>query len=164
MAEIILEIPGIEGECKTVGFEKKISINSMSLTNEMELDVSTSNATRTVHTVKIGDVEMERHFDNASVPIIDRMIAGKSLGTVKIYILKASAVAGQAQDVFMTYTLDDTLVKTHTFSGSEDGAPTESIAFNFSKIHWEYKMQNPDATLKGKHATGFDVLAGKVLS
>lgn len=162
MAELILEIPGIEGECQVKGFEKKISIESMSLANTMELQVSTGNATRSVHTVKIGDIEIERHFDSASVPIIQRLIAGKSLGTTKIYILKALGVDKMAQVVFMTYTMYDTLVTSHKFTAGQDAQPTEAIGFNFSKIEWEYSLQNADATNKGKHATSFNVLTGTV--
>jgi type VI secretion system secreted protein Hcp len=162
MAEVILDIPDIQGECMTVGFENKISVNSMSLTNEIPITFKTENSTRTVGTVKIGDIELQRNFDKASIPIIQKMIAGKSLGTVKISILKAAADKdGHAQDVFMTYTLTDAMIANHVFASEEDTPPTETITMNFAAIQWEYFWQKQDGTLGGKIPAGYNCLSGK---
>jgi type VI secretion system secreted protein Hcp len=165
MAELVLDVPTIPGECTTVGYEKKISVTSMSFSSEIELEITTTNATRTMHTIKIGDIELNRPFDVASVPLIDAMIAGRSLGTVKIYILKptgeADGAATTSQKTYMTYTLYDTMVKSHSFNADDGGAPTETIGLNFTKVLWDYNTQMNDAKLKGHLNTGYNLLRGK---
>ena len=80
MAELVMDIPSIAGECttktSTLDLTGKISVTSMSFSNEIELEITTTNATRTMHTVKIGDIELNRPFDLASVPLVNAMITG----------------------------------------------------------------------------------------
>jgi type VI secretion system secreted protein Hcp len=150
----------VPGECTTTGFEGMISVTSMSFSNEIELEVTTTNATRTMHTIKIGDIELNRPFDLASVPMIDAMIAGRSLGTVKLHLLKPAGDQTNSQVIFMTYTLFGTMVKSHAFNGDDSGQPTETLGLNFTKVLWHYHQQNPDATLKGQQPTGYNLLKG----
>lgn len=164
MAELVMYCPTIKGECTTVGFKEMITVTSMSFSSEIELEITTTNATRTMHTIKIGDIELNRPFDIASVPLIDSMIAGRTLGTVNIYVLKptgdADAPTTKSQEKYMTYTLYDTMVKSHSFSADDGGAPTETIGLNFTKVLWDYNTQLSDSTLKGNLNTGYNLLRG----
>jgi type VI secretion system secreted protein Hcp len=172
MAELVMDIPSIAGECttktSTLDLTGKISVTSMSFSNEIELEITTTNATRTMHTVKIGDIELNRPFDLASVPLVNAMITGFNLGTVNIYVLKpvnfgtsAMDAGSTSQEIFLTYTLYDTMVKSHAFNGDDGGAPTETLGLNFTKVVWTYKQQTGDAKLNGNLNAGYNLLSGK---
>jgi type VI secretion system secreted protein Hcp len=161
MAEIVMMVTGINGECTTVGFPNGITVTSMSFSNEIELEITTTNATRTMHTIKIGDIELNRPFDLASVHLVDAMIAGRSLGTVTISILKPMADETNSQIVFMTYTLFDTLVKSHAFNADDGGQPTETLGLNFTKVLWNYTQQSNVGGKSGNVYTGYNLLAGQ---
>jgi type VI secretion system secreted protein Hcp len=167
MAELVLDITSITGECTTktttLDMKGKISVTSMSFSSEIELEVTTTNATRTMHTVKVGDIELNRPFDLASVPLINAMITGQDLGTVKIYLLKPTNTSPSSQEIFMTYTLFNTMIKSHSFNGDDGGAPTETIGLNFTKVLWDYQKQTQDAKIASGHLlSGYNLLKGMV--
>jgi type VI secretion system secreted protein Hcp len=114
-----------------------------------------------MHTVKVGDIELNRPFDLASVRLIDAMISGASLGMVKIYVLKPVGDAENSQMTYMTYTLFDTMVKSHAFNADDGGAPTETLGLNFTKVLWDYNQQSNSSTLSGNLNTGYNLLKGK---
>jgi type VI secretion system Hcp family effector len=168
-------IPGIEGECQMEiassdadfpspadAKKKLIEIETFSMKNEVTS--AADDGGQTNETVKLGDIEVTRRFDKASIAMINKMVGGGTLGTVKIYFLKPSAVDGSAQVVFMTHTLTNAIISNHAFTGGEDDPPAETISFSFSRVDWEYKMQGEDGTLRGRVAAGFNVQAGTVVS
>jgi len=71
---------------------------------------------------------------------------------------------GAKQPDFLKITMSDVLVSSFKQEGiSEDDAPTDSVTFNFSKIHISYTTQRPDGGMGGSVDAGWDVKAnGKI--
>lgn len=159
MPQVILDIDGIDGECTTKGYVGKIVCNSMSFSSAQEVDKS-KNATRTVTAVTIEQISIERPFDSSSAKIMKRCWTGKSVGTVKIYLLKAAADEGDSQVKFMQYDLTNTLIVSHEVSYGETDM-TETIKLDFTKIAFSYMPQKADGTLGGAVPGSFDLALGR---
>ncbi|KJS36280.1 MAG: hypothetical protein VR70_14135 [Rhodospirillaceae bacterium BRH_c57] len=159
MAEIILTMDGVEGEVTTADYEKKIACKSMSFSAEQGMD-SSKNHTRTISTITVGEITLERDFDKASIPLLDRLVSAKDCGTCKIHVLKAAGTEGIGQVEFLTITLEHVLVSNWEMSAGEEN-PTESITLNFTKVTWEYMFQNNDGTLAGVTPTNYNIELGK---
>lgn len=160
MAEIIVDIPGITGECTISGYEKKIMCTSMSLNAAQEVE-RTANQTRTVHRVKIEDITLNRFYDSSSTGIMDMLVTGRTADPVTITVLKSGAdTGGEAQKPLMTITLNKVLIASQNVNFGETEL-TEEFTFNFTKVTYTYYPQQPDGTLKGTSTTNFDLQLGK---
>lgn len=160
MANIILEIPDVKGECTLEGYKEMIDCTSFSQSCAQEMD-SSKNATRSISSIKVEEVNLERYFDKASTVLLDRLVAGKNCGTCHIHFLKAAGTDGMSHVEFMTITMENTMVSTWEMSDSSDDPPTETITLNFSKITWKYAPQKVDGTLDGTIDTNFNLALGK---
>ncbi len=160
MSQIVLEMPGVKGECTLSGYEEMISCKGLSMSCTQGMDAS-KNQTRTVSTITIEELSLERDFDVSSIPLLDRLVSAKDCGTCKLHILKAAGTEGIGQMEFLTITLEHVLVSSVEHSVSLDENPTENVTLNFSKITWEYMYQKVDGTLAGVTPTNFDIQLGK---
>lgn len=65
--------------------------------------------------------------------------------------------AGGKQEEYLKIKFTDILISSYTTGGSQgDVVPTESIAFNFSKIEIAYAPQKPDGSLGGPITHWYD--------
>ena len=168
MADIVLDMPGVDGECAFDGseFKNKISCTSVSFNSTQEVERG-RNATRTIHTVNIEDITVSRLFDKSSPQIWKMLITGTTLGTVYIYVVKAAATGtaanSQAKVWFVKYTLTNVLVAGQNVSFGESEV-TDEITLNFTRIKVEYKFQKPDGSFVTSTSAEYDTQEGKVIS
>lgn len=160
MAQIVMTMAGVDGECALDGFVGKIACKSMSMSASQGMDAS-KNQTRTVSTVTVEEITLERDFDTSSIPLLDRMISAKDCGQVILHFLKAAGTDGVGQVEFLTITLEHVLVSSVEHSVSMEENPSETITLNFSAIKWEYMAQAVESTLGGVKPTNFDLQLGK---
>lgn len=169
MAEIVLELQDpkdtsvVAGECTTSGiYEKKITCTNYSLSSAMEMDVTT-NATRLMHTVNIENITLSRLVDSSSIPIMNAHFMGRSYPQAIIHFLVAAGDTEEkttSQKEYLTITLDNVLIASHSMSIDESSKGTEEIALNFTKIALSYKYQDAKAGLSGTYSTSYDVQLG----
>ncbi len=69
--------------------------------------------------------------------------------------------AVKAQLEFLVIKLTDVLVTSYGTSGGVSSEPTDHVAFNFAKIEFDYRAQNPDGSPGPPIVAGWDVKAGK---
>lgn len=161
MAQVILEIPGLEGECQVLGHEKQIMCES--LTHDMEIEIEqTANARRTVHIPKINNLSLERKWDHASPGLIKKILQASVDGVEwKVHCLKGLGEEGHQQKEFLTLVLRKPILSKHSLNVNE-GDTTESLEINAVEIEWHYSLYDDLQKHKGNKSVGFNTLTGKV--
>lgn len=158
MPDIILDLEGIDGESNIDGFDDKIICESFSFGASQPMDYS-RNTARTVGTVNVSDITLSRNFDKSSTELLAALFAAKSWATATIHFLKAAAVEDDGQQEFLKVTLTNCVISNHNFAGSAGGM-SESLTLSFTKVEFEYKVQQEDGTLSGQVTASWDVLKG----
>lgn len=162
MSQVILEIPGVEGECQVKGYEKMIMCESLSHEIENEIEM-TSNARRTVHIPTLNNFQMQRKWDKSSPGLLKKMLAAKSDQEWKIHCLKSIGDEGQMMVEFLTITLELPVLASFSLEVNE-GDTTESFAINAVVVEWSYKPQKSDNTMEGGQIPiRFNTLSGEII-
>jgi type VI protein secretion system component Hcp len=162
MAQVILEIPGVQGECELEGFAGMILCDSLAQDMEIEIE-PTSNARRTVHIPKINNITMERKWDLASSGLIKSILTAKvDTNDWKIHCLKALGGDDTQQKEFLTIILKKPILAKHGLSVNE-GDTTESLEINAVEVTWEYQAYDDSQNNIGQKAITFNTLTGKVV-
>lgn len=161
MAQVILEIPSIEGECQVDGFTGQILCDSLSQDMEIEIE-RTKNARRTVHIPTINNIAIERKWDTASPGLIKAILqASVDQKDWKIHCLRGLGEDGLQQKEFLTIVLKKPILAKHALNVNE-GDTTESIEINAVEVVWEYTAYDDQQKAKGMKSIGFNTLSGKV--
>jgi type VI secretion system secreted protein Hcp len=73
--------------------------------------------------------------------------------------------AGKEQQEYLKVKFSDLLVSSYQVNGSGDShhLPTDSISFNFSKIEWDYHIQDEKGNLKPGAKAGYDLKTMKAV-
>jgi type VI secretion system secreted protein Hcp len=71
--------------------------------------------------------------------------------------------AGKDQRDYLTVTFSDILVTQYEVNGDESSSSpaVDSVSLNYSKVEYEYKLQNPDGSPGGSVKAGYDFRANK---
>jgi len=70
--------------------------------------------------------------------------------------------AGKEQQEYLVIKFDDLLVSGYQTGGSSgDVVPMDQISLNFTKILFEYKVQNPDGSLGAAATAGYNLKENK---
>jgi type VI secretion system secreted protein Hcp len=130
----------IKGECTVDGFKDKIEILSFSHGVAQQITGDQSNQKRTSGKPNHQDFVATKYFDLSSCTLIDYCNQAKVIPTVKI-------IVGQNENgkvnAYLVYTMTNALVSSVSAGGGGGGKPQETITFNYTKIDWDYKQQNP---------------------
>jgi type VI secretion system secreted protein Hcp len=167
MAEIVIDFGStITGECTIEGYVGKVSVQSIGLPVTQDMEVNLNNATRLVHTVKVDNMSITKQVDQATIDLVKAITTGQNFPTVKVYLFRAGndTTTGLMQVPFLQYTLENSMLASHEISADDGGNPTETLALNFTKVTWLYKIQDKAGTIAGNKTANFDLLLGKAAS
>lgn len=155
MDVLILEIDGVDGECQLDGYADKITCLSYShgLSNALQTDVS--NIGRARGRCEHGDFTITKYLDKSSPLLAYKSCIGANVGTVTFTVLRAHADAGHSP--MIVYTFDNAMISGVSVSGGGGTTPIETVAINYTKIKWEYKVQSFDMSEPGSVASEWDV-------
>jgi type VI secretion system secreted protein Hcp len=156
MDAIFLDIPDIKGQSTVKGFEEKIEVLSMSHGVAMQMTGSPSATERTSGKPNHQDLTISKYVDLSSCPIIGACNAGTNLKTVIVTVGRNDA--GTVLP-YLVYTLDNTIVSSHSISSGGGDRPTETITLNYSKIKWDFTEQKVDMGKKGNNGAVWDLAA-----
>jgi type VI secretion system secreted protein Hcp len=157
---IVLEITGIDGECKLEGYDKKITLTSFSHGLQQPMTMDPSNQERTTGRVNCQDLSFTKQMDAATIHLLNAINTAKNLQTTKLYILKATGEEAEGQKLVLTIEMENTMISSYSLSGG-GGVPMESISFNFTKISWNYTPQTETGALGGNIPTNWNLAKGK---
>lgn len=162
MSMVILEIPGITGECGVKGYEGMILCESMTEDAEMEIDTST-NQRRTMHVPKVNNMQLERKMDAASGMLLRKMLTGK-VDTMdwQIHCLRALGDDSTQQVEYLTIILHQPILTKYEVNVN-DGDTTERLETNAVQVTFNYQYFKSDNTKAGNLSFGFNTIAGTVI-
>ncbi|MEZ5065014.1 MAG: type VI secretion system tube protein Hcp [bacterium] len=157
---IFLKIAEVPGESTAKGFEQMIECSSYSH--------GVSQAATATQSGSLGDanchhqdVTITKLCDSASPLLAQNCAEAKNFPEVTISITKT--VANQ-QIAYFVVTLTDCIISMVSMSGSDEGAPIESVSINFAKITWNYTSVDKTGTVGGTTEGGWDLTTGAVPS
>jgi type VI secretion system secreted protein Hcp len=151
---IILDMPGIDGECLIKTFENKIECLSYSHAVAMQMASDVSNKERTSGKPNVQDFTLSKYMDKASPVLNQACCEGRKIGDAKITIGRNE---GGAVMPLMVYTLKDAMLSSVSSASSGGDKPAETLTLNFTAIQWEYTAQKPDSTKEGTSPGKWDM-------
>ena len=158
IVDYFLKIKGIEGESPDSKHKAEIEIESWSFgeTNQGTMAYGGGGG---AGKVQMSDFHFVMKTNKASPKLFLACASGEHIGEATLTCRKA----GKDQQEFLIVKFTDLLITSFQTGGSptKDSIPTDSIAFNFSKVEFDYKEQKPDGTLGGTNKTGWDLKAMK---
>ena len=160
MAQVdyFLKIEGIEGESKDHKHKNEIDLESWSW-GETNSGTGHTGGGGGGGKVQMQDFHFVMKMNKASPKLFLACANGEHLKKAVLTCRKA----GKDQQEYLVVTMSDNLVSSYQSGGSSHGdiVPTDQISMNFSKIEFDYKMQNPDGSLGAGAKAGWDVKANK---
>ena len=140
---IYMKYTGIDGQVTAPGFEKQTQLSSCQFGVGRGVTSVSKNANREAGSPNVSEITVTKTFDESSVNTFNAALFGKGVQVV-ISFTKTSQ-DGKADQVYMTFTLDNTIISGYSLSSGGD-LPSESFSLNFTKI--EMKSFPSDLTNK----------------
>lgn len=160
MSQVILEIPGVVGECGVKDYEGMILCETLSHEIETEIE-TTANTRRTVHVPTIANFQFGRKWDKASTQLIKRILAAQvDGGDWKVHCLKSLGGDGM-QVEFLLITLKKPVLATYSLEIS-DGETTENFSINAVEVTWDYSEFNDLSAKVGSQTCTFNTISGSI--
>ncbi len=155
MDVLVLKIDGVEGEAILDGYDKQIVCHSFShgVSNSLHSDVT--NVGRSRGRVEHTDFSITKHFDKSSPLLAYKCSIGANIGTITFTVLRTGGDTPNKPMVI--YTLENAMVSKCSVNGGGGDTPTESVSFAYSKIRWEYKVQDEGVTEPGSVAAEWNL-------
>jgi type VI secretion system secreted protein Hcp len=157
--QIVVQIPGIEGESQLQGFEKWIEVDSMSLGFTNPSDPSRGSGGSTGGKVQASEIAMTKKTDKASANIFRGVASGKVYDKIVINLLKQT---GNKTDAYLTINLTSVMISSYNKSAHGGGIPHESFNLAYTAIEYIYLEQDTKTGKydKGKTMVKHDVKTG----
>lgn len=154
MDVIIIDLPGIAGECLIKNYTDKIECLSYSHAVAMQMTSDVSNKERTSGKPNIQDFTISKYMDKSSPVLNQTCCEGKKIGDATITIGRNEA--GVVMPLIV-YTLKDAMISSVSAASSGGDKPSETVTLNFTAIAWDYTAQKPDSSQEGTAAGKWDM-------
>jgi type VI secretion system secreted protein Hcp len=154
MAEMFLQLDGIEGESLDFAHKGEIEIKNWEwhTHNHVRWDVNQGGQSTKV---EVKEIELKKICDKASVTLNQCCVTGKHIKSGKITCRKND---GEQKVEYLVVTLKDIMVSRVDWSGDgESQALDETVALSFAEFHLDYKVQNDTGNASGTASFGFNV-------
>ncbi|SFM79489.1 MULTISPECIES: Hcp family type VI secretion system effector [Rugamonas] len=154
MDVIILEMPGVDGECLLKDYVSKIECLSFSHAVAMQMTSDVSNKERTSGKPNVQDFTLSKYMDKSSPVLNQACCEGRKIGDCKVTIGRNES--GLVMPM-MVYTLKDAMISSVSAASSGGDKPAETLTLNFTAIQWDYTAQKPDSTKEGNAGGKWDM-------
>ena len=152
--EILMKIPGVDGEATTKGFEKHIELGSFSLgaSNPSNVTAGTGSG---AGKVDLSSLSVSKSVDLASAKLFQQCCAGKHFDEATIVCREAG---GDAPVEYWTIKLKQVFVDNISWGASSGGGkPSETVSISFAEIKFDYYSQDEKGAKKDKVSGGWNV-------
>ena len=150
-----LKIKGIDGESTQKGYEKQLQILSYSfdVSNSGSMAIGGGGGSGKSN---FGDFHFTQYMGTSSPLLFQHCATGEHIAEATLTVRKAGQ---KEQQVFLVVKFSDFLVSHYSVGGTSDAndLPIDNIAFNYSKIEWEYKAQDEKGKTGGPKKAAYDV-------
>ena len=158
---VLLDITAIPGESTLQGYSNLIQLQSFNHGIAQAINRDPSNTTRTLGRPDVAEISVTKVTDSSTTGLIQACLTGQQLNQVLLHVLRVSASeATTSHSLMMTYTLQNTLISSHSISGGGNDTPFESFTLNFTKVQVEYFVQGVDAKKEGTKQAVYDMATG----
>lgn len=149
----------INGESQEKGFEKQIQVLSHSW-GMTQTGSSAHGGGLGSGKVSMQDFHFTMQMCTATPELQLHCATGHTIPTAVLTARKAGQKAQQQK--FFTITFTEVMISSYQTGGSNasDGLPIESISFNYSKVEFEYFVQDDKGVTKSAGKTGYDIKKG----
>lgn len=151
---IILDLPGIKGECQDSDYEDKIQLQSAALGASNDSSFTEGKGGSTKMSQILG-INFTKFSCQASPNLIGHCVEQKHIEDATIWVLK---LAGENKKfAFWEIKMKHVLVRNWNFSaGHSQILPMESGSLHFAKIHFTYRPQANEGDQSGGLEWGWD--------
>ena len=151
--DYFLKIEGSEGESKDKTHANEIDILSWSW-GESQLGSFSGAGGGGAGKVNMQDFNFTMFMNKAMPKLVQACASGQHIPSATLTCRKA----GKEQQEYLKITFSDLLISSYQTGGSSGSEiPIDSIAFNYTKVKFEYKEQKPDGTLGGVVPAGWNL-------
>lgn len=157
MDVIILEIPGVKGNCQIDKYTGQIIVLSFQHGVHLPMQMDVANTERTAGRPVFSEITLSKMSDMSTPVLYSACAQGKKLGDAKIHIGR------NENGVFMSvieYVLTNAMVSNISTAGG-GGIPMDSFSLNFTKIKQTFTQQKSDSTKQGTADFGWDLETNK---
>lgn len=159
--DTFLQIDSVQGESTDDKHKGWIEVFSFSHgVGQSGAGAISSAGARTAGKCDHQDFHIMKRIDKSTPILMKHLCNGKHFTKAVIEICKNTG----AKECFMKYTFEHVLISSLSISGGSGGQenPTESTAFSYGKIKWEYFPLDPKTGARGGAVpTEWDVLTNK---
>ena len=153
MDVILLQIASIKGNCTISGHPDEIIVNSFSHGVALPMSGDAANTERTAGRPQFSEMNFSKMTDQSTPALYMACVKGDKLGDAIIHIGRNEG--GKFMSL-MKYTMANAMISNINTSGG-GGVPSDSFSINFTKLQSVFTQQNPDSTMKGTAAFGWDL-------
>jgi type VI secretion system secreted protein Hcp len=151
---IILDLPGIAGECLLTGHAGSIECLSYSHAVAMQMSSDVSSQERTSGKPNVQDFTVSKYMDTSSPLLNQYCCEGRKIGDATITIGRNES--GTVVPLIV-YKLKDVMISSVSAASSGGDKPAETITLNFTAIQWDYTAQKADSTQVGSAVGKWDM-------
>ncbi len=149
---VFLKIDGVDGESRDAAHKDWIDLVAYSWGLSQPASSVSGTGRSSSERVVFQDFTVVKAVDKSSPKLFLKCSDGTHIGKVTLEL----ALPGKdtaSQETYMKYQLENVIVSSIRPAGGGDAVPTETISFNFSKIHVEYTPSDPTGE-KGTTVSG----------
>jgi type VI secretion system secreted protein Hcp len=156
--DFFLKLDDIKGEATDKDHKDEISVLSWSWGAAQTSSVSSGGGSA-AGKASVADLSIMKNYDNASVPLLKSLLAGKHIGNGTLTANKSGSTDGGKP--FLKVTFTELFVTSVQSSGSSE-VPTESVSFSYKSIKIEYSKQNDKGVLTASGSVTYDAKENKL--
>ncbi len=160
-ADNFLTIKGIKGESTDDKHKDWIEVLSYNWgVSQMASATASSSGGGAVQRADFQDLSIVKLMDSASPLLFKACAMGDHIDEVKLELCRA----GGDKLKYMEYKLTDVIISSVSIGGGGGGEPTESLTFNYGKIHQTYtKQARKGGGAAGNVEAGWDLEMNKMV-
>jgi type VI secretion system secreted protein Hcp len=158
MADIHLEIKGIEGDSVATGYEGQIDCNSWSWGASSPASMHTATGGSAGGTM-IQDITISKLMDKSSPNLMLKCSSGEHLTEAILTCVKS----GGERVKWLRITMKGIIISNVSSSGSEGSAGMESVSLNFAEYKMEYWPQESGGAEGASIDTSYQIAEHRVI-
>jgi type VI secretion system secreted protein Hcp len=152
--EILMKIPGVDGEASTKGHEKEIELSSFSFGASNPSNVGSGSGSG-AGKVDLSSISIQKQVDLSSAKLFQKCCEGKHFDTATIVCREAG---GDSPVEYWTIKLKQVFIDNISWGASSGGGkPSESISVSFAEVSFEYYSQDDKGAKKDKVSGGWNI-------
>lgn len=156
---IYMQYDGVKGDVTAEGHEDWIELNSFQWGVGRGISSPTgASADRESSAPSVSEITVSKSSDVASAPLLNEALQGEGK-TVKIDFCKTDK---GVLEVYMTYTLTNTMISGYSISSGGDRA-SESLSLNFTKVEYKLVGMKAAGEAASPYPVGYDLATAKVM-